>query len=511
MSRISNSVKNFKFGTIGYFVSYLGNFVTRKIFVMFLTVEYLGLNGLFSNILSLLSFAELGIGTAICFSLYKPLALHETDKVQALMQLFRKAYTTIGVLILGIGLSLIPLLPSILGEVPEIPYINLIYSLFVINSGISYFLGYKRTLLIADQKKYIDTTFYYGFQVVKYILQVLVLVLTKNYILFLLVMLSTTVAENLVISHKANMMYPFLKDTKKKTLDREETIKIKKNVFALMFHKLGSVVISGTDNILMVKFVNLASAGINSNYVMITSALNSVLGIAYNSISASVGNLVVENQIQKSKSLFDELYFVSAWLVGFSSICLWILFNSFISLWLGSAYLFEPRIVMVIVINFYLYGMLRPVRTFHSSMGLFWYDRYKPVIESLINLGASIYLAQKIGLVGVLIGTVISTITTCFWFEPYVLFRFGMELPVREYFYNYIRYTLITVFIGWITYRLVAFVSIDNKYLDFLVSMVFCASIPNSLYLLLYHRTKEFVLVKKEMANVFRQMKKDHK
>ena len=508
MSRISNSVKNFKFGTIGYFVSYLGNFVTRKIFVMFLTVEYLGLNGLFSNILSLLSFAELGIGTAICFSLYKPLALNETDKIQALMHLFKKAYTTIGILILGIGLSLIPLLSSILGEVPEIPYINLIYSLFVINSGVSYFLGYKRTLLIADQKKYIDTTYYYSFQLVKYILQVLVLVLSKNYILFLLVMLSTTIAENLVISHKANVLYPFLRDKTKKSLNREETIKIKKNVFALMFHKLGSVVISGTDNILMVKFVNLASAGINSNYVMITSALNSVLGIAYNSISASIGNLVVENRIEKSKSLFDELYFVSAWLVGFSSICLWILFDPFISLWLGPAYLFEPKTVMVIVINFYLYGMLRPVRTFHSSMGLFWYDRYKPVIESLINLGASIYLAQKIGLVGILIGTAISTITTCFWFEPYVLFKFGMGLPVREYFYNYIRYTIITLLVGWITFSLVNILGIDNKYVDFLASMVLCAFVPNVLYLLLHYRTKDFRLVKKEMTHVFLEMKK---
>ncbi|MDT4762160.1 polysaccharide biosynthesis C-terminal domain-containing protein [Sphaerochaeta sp. PS] len=508
MSRISNSVKNFKFGTVGYFISYLGNFVTRKIFVMYLTVEYLGLNGLFSNILSLLSFAELGIGTAICFSLYKPLAFNEIDKIQALMQLFRKAYTTIGLLILGIGLSLIPLLPSILGEVPEIPHINFIYSLFVINSGISYFLGYKRTLLIADQKKYLDTTYYYGFQVVKYVLQVIVLVFTNNYILFLSVMLFTTVVENLVISQKANKIYPFLLEKGKKTLDRDEKLKIQKNVFALIFHKLGSVVISGTDNILMVKFVNLASAGINSNYVMITSALNSVLGIAYNSISASVGNLVVENQLQKSKSIFDELYFVSAWLVGFSSICLLILLNSFISLWLGTVYLFEPKIVFVIVINFYLYGMLRPVRTFHSSMGLFWYDRYKPVIESLINLGASIYLAQKIGLVGILIGTAISTITTCFWFEPYVLFRFGLKLPVREYFYKYILYTLVTIVIGWITYGIVNSVSIKNGYLDFLISMVLCAVVPNSIYLLTYYRSRDFGHVKREMIHVFQHMKK---
>lgn len=496
-----------KFGTIGFLFSYIFTFATRKIFVVYLSIEYLGLNGLFSNILSMLSLAELGIGTAICYSLYKPLAFNETEKIQALMQLFKKAYTIIGFLVLGIGLSLIPLLPFILGEVPNIPHINFIYALFIIDSGASYFLSYKRTILVADQKKYIDTTYYYGFQIVKSLLQILVLVLTGNFIFFLLVMLGTTVIENLVIRHKINRMYPYLIKMKKKSLSREEKTQIKKNVYALTFHKIGGVIVNGTDNILMVKFVSLTSAGINANYTMITTALRKIMGIIFSSLTASIGNLAAEKHGEGSKPFFDQLNFISAWIYGFSAISLLALFNPFISLWLGSEYLFDYAVVFVIVLNFYLAGMLMPVRTFNSSMGLFWYDRYKPIFESIINLGFSIYLVNKIGLVGVLIGTTISTVTTCSWFEPFVLFKFGFELPVSKYFFNYVRYTLVTILIGWVTFKGIAFVEISNRFGDFFVSMILCAIIPNVLYILVYFRNIEFINTRKLFMRVIRRNK----
>ena len=507
MSRIENSLKNMKFGTIGFLLSYVFTFATRKIFVVFLSIEYLGLNGLFSNILSMLSLAELGIGTAICFSLYKPLAFNETEKIQALMQLFKKAYTIIGLLVLGIGLSIIPLLPFLLGEVPNIPHLNIIYSLFVVDSGVSYFLSYKRTILVADQKKYIDTTYYYGFQVLKSLLQILVLVFTSNFILFLVIMLATTIVENLVIQYKINQMYPYLVKMEKQSLSQEEKTQIKKNVYALTFHKIGGVVVNGTDNILMVKFVSLASAGINANYTMITTALRKVMGIIFSSLTASIGNLAAEKQAGGSKPFFDQLNFISAWIYGFSAISLLSLFNPFISLWLGPEYLFEHNVVFVIVLNFYLAGMLMPIRTFNSSMGLFWYDRYKPIFESLINLGFSIYLVNKFGLVGVLIGTTISTVTTCFWFEPFVLFRFGFEQPVFKYFLSYIRYTLMSILIGWITFKGIAFIVIANKFVDFLVSMIVCALLPNFLYLLVYFRNVEFINTRKLFMRIIRRNK----
>lgn len=507
MSRTANSLRNIKVGAIGQFFSYLVNFATRKIFIIFLSVEYLGLNGLFSNILTMLSLMELGVGTAIGYSMYRPLALGETKRIQALMQLYRKTYTIIGVLVLVIGLGLIPILPFFLGEIPEIPNINLIYSLFVLNSGVSYFLSYKRTILIADQKKYIDTTFQYGFQIIKAIGQILVLVISGNYILFLCVMIASTLAENLLASHKVNQLYPYLKDKEKKSLSDVELSKIKKNVLALIFHKIGTVVVSGTDNILMVKFVSLVSAGIYSNYFMVLNALNKFINIIFNSLIASIGNMVIEKEKMESKAFFDQVNFFSFWVFGFCSICLLLLFNPFISLWLGPQYLFEMPVVFVIVINFYLTGMLRPLRTFSASMGLFWFDRFKPIFESIINLGFSLYLVQKIGLIGVLIGTTISTVTVLFWFEPFVLFHYGFELPLGNYFYKYFKYTGITICVGYLTYLLVSVISIANPFLDFLVSMIICASAPNILYFLIYFHSREFDYVRSILKRIIPKRK----
>ena len=511
MSRLEKSIRNLAFGTFGHFFGYLLNFITRKIFIVFLSIEYLGLNGLFSNILSLLSFAELGIGTAICYSLYRPLAFSETDKIQALMRLFKRAYSVIGSFIIFVGISLTPFLSLLLGDIPDIQNIEIIYILFVINSGASYFLSYKRTLLVADQKKYIDSAYYYGFQFLKYLVQILILVITQQYLFFLIVMLLMTFAENISISIKINKLYPYILKSTSYVLSSVEMKQIKKNVFALMFHKLGSVIVNGTDNILLVRFVNLASAGIYANYLMITSALNHMVGVVYTSISASIGNLVAETEGKKQLEVFYQLDFLTAWIIGFSSISLFMLFNPFISLWLGSEYTFSMPVVSVIVVNFYLFGMLRSVRTFYSSMGLFWYDRYKPIFESLINLGASIFLANRIGLIGILLGTTISTVLTCFWFEPFVLFRYGMELPLRKYFYTYAKYTVGTILAGFLTYAMIKLFIQGSGFFSFLFAMGICALTPNLVFFLFYSRRPEFVAVVYMIQKILKKINKRRK
>ena len=229
---------------------------------------------------------------------------------------------------------------------------------------------------------------------------------------------------------------------------------------------------------------------------MIITALNSVVSIAFNSISASIGNLAVEHHGEGSKEFFDQLNFITAWIYGFSSICLYMLFNQFITLWLGPEYLFTTPIVLAIVINFYIGGMLRPVRTFNASMGLFWYDRYKPIFESIINLVASILLAIKFGIIGIIIGTTISTLSTCFWFEPYVLFKHGFTIPLGGYFRKYIKYTVISCMAGILTHYMVELLSFKNSLLLFLMSMLFCTIIPNVLFVLVYYGMQEFQYVK---------------
>lgn len=492
MSRLANSVRNIKFGTIGLILSYISSFIARKIFVVYLSVDYLGLSGLFSNVLTMLSLAELGVGAAICYSLYKPLAFDEKHKIQALMKLYRDAYFIIGTLVLVVGLSFTPFLPYLMKDAPDIPNIHYIYWLYVINSASSYFLGYKRTVLIADQKKYIDSIYLFGFQILKHLSQILVLIFTRNYILFLLVMLACTIGENIAINIQVHTLYPYLKEKSVIPLSRDEKGKIKKNILALSFHKVGTVLVNGTDNILLVKFVNLASAGLYANYTMIQAAVGGIVGIIYSSITASIGNLSAEKQAVGSKPVFDQLNFISAWVYGFTAICLFALFNPFISIWLGDKYLFNQSIVLVIAVNYYLSGMRKPVLTFKDSLGLFWYDRYKPLFEAGVNLVVSIVLARKIGIIGVLIGTSVSTLATCFWIEPYVVFRFGFEMPLSQYFSKYAKYTFVTIISGLATFGCLSLLSIENSFLALGISVLICAIVPNIVYLGFFFHVREF-------------------
>ena len=276
MSRTRNSVRNLSYALIGQGLGFVISFVARIFFIRILGSEYLGLNGLFTNVLTILSLAELGVGEAITFSLYKPLAENDTKKCIMLMQLYKKVYTVIGCAILLIGVSLTPFLPLVIKNMPDIPYINLIYILFVVNTAVSYFFSYKRNLIIADQKKYIATFYRYLAHAIFTFLEIIFLIITKNYIVYLFIMIAATLADNIMVSRKADKMYKFLKTEKQVPLDKESKDSIIKNTRAMMMHKVGNVVVNSTDNILLSMFVSLESVGLYSNYFFITNALNSI-------------------------------------------------------------------------------------------------------------------------------------------------------------------------------------------------------------------------------------------
>ncbi|HKL57373.1 MAG TPA: hypothetical protein VJ854_03155 [Sphaerochaeta sp.] len=504
MSRLDKSVRNIKFGTLGLILSYISGFIARKIFVMFLSMEYLGISGLFANILMVLSLAELGFGGAISYSLYKPLAFGETYKIQALMKLYRRAYRIIGTVVLVLGFAFTPFLSVLMKEVPDIPHLYSIYWLFVLNSGSSYFLGYKRTVIIADQKSYINSIYLYGFQVLKHVLQILVLVVTGNYILFLVVLLLCTIGENLTITLRVNSLYAYLKEKTDATLTRDDKEKIKRNIVALTFHKAGGVLVNGTDSIILVKFVSLVSAGLFANYTLLQSSVGGIVGLIFSSITASIGNLSAERGAEGSKNLFDELHFISAWVYGFTALCLYFLCNPFISLWLGRAYLFPQSVVFVIVLNYYLAGMRRPVLAFKDSLGLFWYDRYKSLLQAAINLVVSILLARRFGVLGVLVGASVSVLATSFWIEPYVVFRFGFDKPLGQYFFQYLGYTLVTLVAGFATYFTLSLITIPNTIIRFSVSFLAVITVPNVVYLLFFHRLSLF----KEVLAIVKRLSK---
>lgn len=505
MERTNSSIKNLIFALVGQAAGVIINFIARTVFLRILTAEYLGLNGLFTNILSMLSLMELGVGSAMTFSLYKPLASNDKEKVKSLMSLYRKAYIIIGILILVIGIVITPLLPYFIDEMPNIDEnINVIYILFVVNTSISYFYSYKRSLINSDQKRYIATAYRYGFYFFLNIAQITVLFITRNYIWYLITQIIFTFIENVCVSRKADKMYPYLKEKNINKLEKNDTEKIKKNVIAMIGHKIGGIVVNGTDNLLLSKFVGLVEVGIYSNYYLIINALNIILGQVFTAITASVGNLVATTNKEKVYNIFSKIFFLDFWLYGFSSICLLVLFNSFITIWLGSEYLFSIDIVLVLAINFYITGMRKAVLTFRDATGLYWEDRYKPFAEAAINLIFSIILVKIFGTIGVFIGTFISTMTTCFWVEPYVLYKYEFKLGIKQYLKKYLIYTILTIIVGFITAILCNLISVSGIQ-GFIIKVIICVVVINGIFLIVLHRTEEFKYFKNLIIELIRK------
>lgn len=503
-SRTDNSLKNIKFAIIGQVCGLLVGFLARAVFVKILSAEYLGINGLFSNILSILSLAELGIGSAMVYSMYKPLAANDTKKVAILMKIYKKAYSVIGIVVLSVGLVLTPFLSLFINNMPDIPEIKLYYVMYVINSALAYFFSYKRSLIIADQKRYIATIYRYGLFVICSMVQCIALYITHNYTIYLVVQLCSTLLENIAISSKADKMYPYLKEKVREGLPGEEKRELIKNIKAMSIHQLGNVLVQSTDNLLISRMVSLVSVGIYSNYFMITNALNVVYGLIYNSVTASVGNLCATESSTKIKQFFEYFNFALFWLYAFSAICLVTLFNPFITIWVGKEYLFSMDIVLVIALNFYLYGMRRCIVVFRNAMGIFWYDRYKALLEAILNLVFSIYLGRLYGIIGIFAGTIVSTIFANLLIEPRILFKYGFKISSLGYYYEYLKYTIVFIIVGGTTYGVTGMIKMDGWW-SFVLKAVICVFMSNILFLLIFARNKNFKFI---MNRVFRKLGK---
>lgn len=509
-SRIKNTIRNTIFGVGGQLLSQLLAFVYRTVFIHYLSSNFLGVQGLFSNILSLLSLAELGIGNALTFSMYKPLAQKDIRKVQALMGYYAKAYHCIALIVAVIGLSLTPFLDLFIKEVPaEITHLKFIYLLYVFDSVASYCFTYKQSIIKADQKTYICTLYTNVFTIIRYVVQMLFLILMQEggedaFICNLIIQILFTIFTNAYLSVKASKLYPYIDGMQKERLLKSERKEINNKVRAMMMHKIGSVVVNATDNLLISKFVGLIEVGLYSNYRLL---INMVMGIVQQfsqAIVPSIGNLVSLTSKKKSKEIYDRLDLLNYFIYGFCSVCFFSLLNPFIEVWIGKDYLFSMELVCVIVLNFYINGMRQNVLAFRNALGLFWNDRYKPIIESIINLVVSIILAKSYGIVGVFLGTFVSTITTSTWVEPFVLFKNYFQEGFLKYWINYIIQFLIVVLQCLLLYRIKLLI-FDGTIMSFAFLLIVCVVFSMLVFVVIYWHTSEFKYL---LANLKKVIKK---
>lgn len=441
--RVVRTLRNTIYGVTSQIVIVILNFITRSVFIKFLSVELLGINGLLTNVLLIFSLTELGLGGAIVYSMYKPIAENNYKKVASLMHFYKYTYMIIGLLTAVIGLSMYPFIQYLVKGYSDYSTLRVVYLLFLFNSVVSYFFSYKRTLLTADQKEYIISKFRVSISIVKTVTQIVSLILFKNFYVYLGIQIIMTVLENVLISLYVKKRYNNLQQYKKERLSYSEKKEIFNNVKALFIYKVGSIALDGTDNIIISTFVGVTSLGILSNYVLIVTSLTMMLSHFTKAITASVGNFVVKETKERQLELLNIINFVFYIIHSYCVVCLVALLNPLIYVWIGDQYTLSLSIVIVLALNWYLYGMMSPFWTFRATLGLFKHGKYRPILSAFMNIIVSIMLAKWLGLIGVLLGTTITRILTNLWFDPYIIYKYGYNEKPYQYYIQWIKLFMI--------------------------------------------------------------------
>lgn len=485
-------MKNIGISIFSQVIIILLGFVSRKVFLDSLGTEYLGVNGLLTNVLSAMVLIEGGMGISIVYNLYKPLADNDEEKIIALVQLYKKVYMLLATIVLLICCAMYPFLNILMKSSEGVKGITIVYIIFVIKSVLSYIYSYKWVLINADQRGYVLAKNNLIFQVISMVGKIAILMITNNYILYLLLELGLFIIQNIVNSKIVDKRYPYIKTKKKYAIDKYIKDNINKNVKAMFIQNIGSYAIFSTDNIIISAFINVKSVGLYSNYSMVMGQLASLLTPVIGGISNGVGNLIATEDNNKTYSIFKVVNFVAFWIYSLCSIFLFVLLEPFIDWWLGEGYLLSKITFLILLINFYMSGMRSVVNIFKSKAGMFAHDKYAPIVEGIINIVASIFFIKYLGLAGVFLGTTVSFIAISFWNQPRIIYKELFRESVLSYFKKYVFYLLITIGIGFITSSICNFVISGYSFISLVIRGLICLILPNSIYLILFHKTTEF-------------------
>ena len=499
-SRTKNTMKNVQTGAIVQIINKLMAFVVRTVFIKTLNTEYLGVNGLFTNILTILSFAELGIGTAIIFNMYKPVAEDDKEKIKSLMALYKKSYNTIGTIVFVLGLAVIPFMNIIVKDAPNIKEnLNYIYILFLANTSISYFFTYKRSIIYAHQKQSVVNNIDSIFYIVKSIAEIIFLVLTRNFIVYLVIQIISTLIENIVVSIKADKMYPYLKDKQVKKLDKQESKGIFDNVKSLVVYKFGGVIMNGTDNILISSMVSVGIVGLCSNYTMVINSVKLIIFTALNGVTASVGNLNAVGEPKQKEKVFYQITFVNYIVYSFCAIAFIVLLDPFIKIWLGSKYILGLAVSIALSVSFWVDGLRNPGYTYRTTLGLFQKAKSTPYIGAITNIALSIIFCKWWGVVGIFIATSIAQLVSYSWIDPYLIHKYEFKTPVSKYFKKFAVYIIvftISTIVTWVISELVTFDGIVGLILKFLI----VCFIPNFINVIVFYKNEEYIELKNKIV-----------
>lgn len=496
-SRLGNTLRNFKFGAAAQLVVTLLGFVSRTVFIRVLGMEYSGVNGLYTSILDVLSLTELGLADVVIYSLYKPLAEGDTDRLAALMGYYKVIYRYIAFAVGVIGLCLVPFLRVLVKSQIDRFHLVLYYLMFLANSVCSYLLVYKASIIQADQKRYLISKYNMLFKLLATLLQIVLLLVLRNFTVYLSIQIGMTVVNNLYVSRKADRLYPCLRE--KRELPKEEKKAIFRDVRHMFSYKAGGQLLTGTDNLYISSMISTATVGIYDNYTMIqTMVVTAFTNTLNQAVLGSIGNLNATGTQEQKKRIFDVYSLVFSWITTFCALSLLALYNPFIRIWAGEDWLLPMSTVAVICLNYFLPNVLTPVWSYRNTTGLFRETRDILLYAAGINLVLSYFMGLRWGLTGILAATAVSRVLTSFWYEPYLLHKriFGCSsIP----FFLRQGACLGIVVLSFAAITLVSSLCGLGVWADFFLRGVLCLVISNGLLLALNFRTEAFGYLKEKL------------
>ncbi len=442
--RVKNSSLNIIFGLTSLILTSILGFVLSKVFLQNLGLEFNGLNGVFNNIINILAITELGIAGAINYALYKPASQKDYDKISSILVIFKKFYKIIGTIIFLLSLIVTVFIPIFFKDKTIVDnYIRFSFILCSINTIVSYFFAYNRNLFYVMQKNYVTTIVDFVFKTLKYITQIITLIIFKNFILYLLINIFYTTLNNIAIYVLARIYYHEV-NIKNKKVDKKIEKSILDSVKSLAVVQLLSTLINFTDNLIISTFISVNTSGLYVNYSFIFNQLTQIITTIFHGFGASIGNLITENNGQKIKNIFINLQYVAFFIGLFCLLGLYFLTEPFITLWIGQEYLLSHSVLIILIINLYLLVARQPINYYMNTGGYFKKLIFPFSLEAIINLVISIILALKIGLIGVFLGTLISSVIS--YFISALRLSKIIDLDFKKYLRTQLAFSFIALF-----------------------------------------------------------------
>lgn len=482
------------------------SFICRTVFTKTLGAEYLGISGLFTNILTMLSFAELGIGTALVYRMYKPLADNDIENLKLYVQLYRKIYAVIIAIVTIAGTAIIPILPYLV-EAPNVKEsISLLYILYLLQTVVSYIYVYKKSLLIADQKNYVVNLYTQVFNIAMNVAQCIFLILTHNFVIYCILNIVFNIANNIACSLEANKRYPYLKEKTNGKLNREEVKNLFKDVKGLLLTKIASVAFSGTDNIFISSFIGIRYVGILSNYSLILSTLNGITNKVFDSVTASIGNLVISKEKNKSVDVIKKLFFLNTSLYGYICIGMFILLKNFVmDIWLSNEYELSEFVVTLVITELFFRSIHYPIYITRNAMGSFSEYKVLFAMMAVMNILGDFILVGPLGIAGLYISTIVCRGIT-YVIDIYVVYKEKMSVSVWNHYKMVIKWLVFLAVCGWLSSLTVNYI-VGTNVIAFIKKGVIVTIIYIIMFIIAFSRTEEFSYYKQLFQKIIRRRK----